>query len=317
MPVKESSIFISPRSARNKSSDNNDIGNKSGSSARTTYLQLFLNIVPRVNGAIPEWLIQAVFGNLAFLIVEQIRRAGRIIEADKRYEDRATDPSNSFYSFIRRRIQQSFPDEPVPVAVDTLSSSSSVSSLRARVQEGIQRHLGRNASDGSLTTGIDVKSEKSVSREESLTDSWVSQYLARERRVTVLNIFVGMRVRFGLSWPGPHTAVSARHSRYKRINDLGGAVQDSSSWLGVVKDFDLAAGTASVDWSTTDNKSWFSRAQKVEGESGYRVGDIFLTKSSPESESDREDDVNREEPRTSSRCFHSEAFFDLATDPFV
>ena len=51
------------------------------------------------------------FGNLCFLIIEQVRRAGSITKENAVYLDRQEDPGSDFYSYVKRRLRESLPLE--------------------------------------------------------------------------------------------------------------------------------------------------------------------------------------------------------------
>lgn len=83
---------------------------------RCCYLQVVINIAPRVSSC-PEWLVNATFKNLAFLIFEQIRQGGRLVEASL-YRDRYMDPNNELYCYLRKRINEEIRAHGAPAMVD-------------------------------------------------------------------------------------------------------------------------------------------------------------------------------------------------------
>ena len=77
-----------------------------------TRVQICVQLDPKIE-LVPDWLIDFAVRNLAFLILLAIRRAVEIVKSDPEYHSRMTDPKNSFYNHIRRRIAESLPEECV------------------------------------------------------------------------------------------------------------------------------------------------------------------------------------------------------------
>ncbi len=75
-----------------------------------TRVQICVNLDPKIE-LVPDWLIDFAVRNLAFLILLAIRRAVEIVKSDEEYHKRMTDPNNTFYNHIRRRISESMPQE--------------------------------------------------------------------------------------------------------------------------------------------------------------------------------------------------------------
>lgn len=85
-------------------------------------------------------------------------------------------------------------------------------------------------------------------------EQWAKGYQKTERRVTILNVRVGMKVRPGLDW--------SEEKYPKDKHDMG--VE-----FGKVVDFDLQKKTVSVEWVTAEG--WVFSAAKNVCE-GYRMG---------------------------------------------
>ena len=77
-----------------------------------TRVQICVNLDPKIE-LVPDWLIDFAVRNLAFLILLAIRKAVEIVKNDPDYHARMTDPKNAFYNHIRRRINESIPEESV------------------------------------------------------------------------------------------------------------------------------------------------------------------------------------------------------------
>lgn len=90
-----------------------------------------INVDPQI-AVVPTWLIDFAVRNLGFLILLAIRRAVNIVKEDPEYHTRMTDPDNSFYQHIRRRITASIPGEaqfipPVREPDDSFESAEDAS----------------------------------------------------------------------------------------------------------------------------------------------------------------------------------------------
>ena len=75
----------------------------------TTDVCIIMNINPKVD-VIPVWLIDLAVRNLAYLILVAIRAASSVVK-DEAYQERMRDVSHPFYSFLRKRLAESMPNQ--------------------------------------------------------------------------------------------------------------------------------------------------------------------------------------------------------------
>ena len=74
-----------------------------------TFVSIVVHVDPKI-GTIPSWLIDLVVRNFAYLCLVAIRSASAQVKEDV-YQTRMRDPFNPFYMHLRRRIEESMPEE--------------------------------------------------------------------------------------------------------------------------------------------------------------------------------------------------------------
>jgi len=93
----------------------------------TTYVSIVININPKI-AMIPSWLIDLAVRNFAYLVLIAVREATVIVQNDE-YQERMRDGMHPFFSFIRKRLAESMPEELAFVPDIDDSSFESASSL--------------------------------------------------------------------------------------------------------------------------------------------------------------------------------------------
>ena len=86
-----------------------------------THVVILANIDPQI-ALVPDWLIDIAVRNLAYLILVAIRKAASHVKGEA-YQVRMTDPNNPFFNHIRKRINESMPEEAKYVVPVRISNS--------------------------------------------------------------------------------------------------------------------------------------------------------------------------------------------------
>eukprot|EP01064_Diplonema_japonicum_P000475 TRINITY_DN10314_c0_g1_i1.p1 TRINITY_DN10314_c0_g1~~TRINITY_DN10314_c0_g1_i1.p1 ORF type:complete len:420 (+),score=107.88 TRINITY_DN10314_c0_g1_i1:40-1299(+) len=92
--VKESGCFLTPYY------ENNPL---------RTYCQFLIRIDVKIE-TLPSWLLDAVFRNMAFLLLYQIRNAVKLTSHED-YKSRYNHPKSPFYGWLRSRIKSQLPEQ--------------------------------------------------------------------------------------------------------------------------------------------------------------------------------------------------------------
>jgi len=77
--------------------------------AGQVYLQIIAHVVPDF-AYLPESLVDLMMQSFGYMVVEQVRRAGQILEHAV-YKDRYLDKNCMFYARLRNRLEESLPSE--------------------------------------------------------------------------------------------------------------------------------------------------------------------------------------------------------------
>ncbi|CAD7936370.1 unnamed protein product [Amoebophrya sp. A120] len=110
---------------------------------KACYLQCVINLAPHVSSGCPEWLVNAAFRNLAFMIFEQIRNSKQIVAASV-YKDRNMNPEDPLYAHLKERILHEIPQQGCPVNVylpEGLESGAEPMENLVRVRKLLERVL--------------------------------------------------------------------------------------------------------------------------------------------------------------------------------